>query len=96
MDTEIIGQVDYDAMNEIKRKVMSALQVRLTPTASNIARQAMDHLDASYLFLNQFAHYMGTLDAETDAAAEDALAKGKVTNFPAPPHQGEPEGPTDG
>lgn len=73
---------EYKKMGEVRDAIMKQVLARPTPTASNLARQILDHLDASYLFLQQFDGYLSTVDEATEKAAADAMAKGKVLNFP--------------
>ena len=74
----------YDDLNKVKMLVMKAIQGRPTPSAQNLGRQCLDHLDAATLFLNQFGYYLDTVDQRTEEAAATAAAEGKIHNFPGP------------
>ena len=79
-----VPQGTYEGLNKIKMLVMEAIQKRPSPSAQNLGRQCLDHLDAATLFLNQFGYYLDNVDRLTDEAAATAAAEGQIHNFPGP------------
>ena len=66
---------ELKAMSSIRQKVFEYVNENGTPTAANIGRQTLDHLDAAALFLQNLEMYvkMAEQQIEDGVAAQPGL-----------------------
>ena len=81
-DARTFDQGVFDHINEVHKTVLQTVSKQPTPTATNIGRRLLDHLEDAALNLAHLGNYYDTLPATTEAAAEQAVAGGKVHAFP--------------
>lgn len=71
---EAIFKDELDALRGVQQSILEKVMANQTPTAQNIGRQTLDHLDAAALFLQSMAMYL----VMSEKAVEAKLASGDL------------------
>lgn len=73
---------EIEMLQTVKQNVVKHVLKNPTPTSQTMARQCLDHLDATGLFLQQLGYFIATQPDAVEAAAGKAAGEGKILQFP--------------
>lgn len=81
---EFDSKAAVEALSGVKEQLIGTVkQYPKNPGVHNVVRQAIDHLDAAYLFTSSLVSMLTAMDSSAEEAAKQAIAEGKVVDFGA-------------